>query len=42
MKKWLIILGVLLSVSCFDDKGNYDDADLGEVTIEGIATDRWY
>ena len=42
MKKWLIILGVLLSVSCFDDKGNYDYADLGEVTIEGIATDRWY
>lgn len=43
MKKWLIILGVLLwTSSCFDDKGNYDYTDLGEMSIEGITTDRWY
>ncbi len=42
MKKWMLILGVLIWTSCFDDKGNYDYIDLGEMTISGIATDRWY
>ena len=42
MKKWLFILGVLLWTSCFDDKGNYDYIDLGELTVDGIITDQWY
>ena len=42
MKKWLIILGVLLWTSCFDDKGNYNYTDLGELTVDGIMTDSWY
>lgn len=42
MRKWIIILGVLLWTSCFDDKGNYEYIDLGELTISGIITDRWY
>lgn len=42
MKKWLIILGVMLWTSCFDDKGNYDYIDLGELTVDGIITDSWY
>lgn len=43
MKTWIIILwGALLLTSCFDDKGNYDYIELGDLTITGIATERWY
>lgn len=42
MRIGIILLSVLLWTSCFDDKGNYDYRDLGEMTIYGIVTDSWY
>ena len=32
----------LLLAACFEDKGNYDDRDINEVTIEGIDTENVY
>lgn len=43
IKYWMIMItGILLWTSCFEDKGNYDYVDLGDMTIRGVITDRWY
>lgn len=43
MKRWMLMIwGVLLFASCYDDKGNYDYVDIGDLTITGIESDRWY
>lgn len=43
MKRWMLMIwGVLLFTSCYDDKGNYDYVDIGDLTITGIESDRWY
>lgn len=43
MKRWILMIwGVLLFASCYDDKGNYDYVDIGDLTITGIESDRWY
>lgn len=36
---WLLCLAVLLFVSCYEDKGNYDYVELGEVSISFPAND---
>lgn len=43
MKRWMLMIwGVLLFASCYDDKGNYNYVDIGDLTITGIESDRWY
>lgn len=43
MKTWILIIwGAFLLASCFDDKGNYEYTELGEMTVTGINTDEWY
>ena len=41
----LLVSMVILSVSCYEDKGNYDYHPINEVTISGVAEayeiERW-